>query len=391
MGDKKKYRRSNGEGSVFKHQNGRWCGQISMGVDENGKRIRKSVFGDTRADVVEQLKVLHGSISAKKLMPSSNMQLGQFMDKWLKDFKRPSVSPRTYEWYINISKSIPEEVKQMLLHKVQSYPIQVMLGALKQQGLSVRSIKAVYDLLNQVFKAAVSFHLIGENPMDKVKITRKETNSKQKALSPEDRRKVMHVVEGSITYRPIIYAMMGLGLRIGEVLALTWDDVDFLRGTVSIGKAAKSTPVIDDEGRVTEHTMQVSGTKTACSVRTLPMPDVVRQALKEWQKVYMQRFKAAEVNNLVFPNKNGKLRSYSGFRRQFGRYLKDKGAPNVTFHQFRHTFATMMLERGVNPRVVQEFLGHKDISTTLGIYTGVTSSVMQEAARGADEAMRGMR
>jgi site-specific recombinase XerD len=96
------------------------------------------------------------------------------------------------------------------------------------------------------------------------------------------------------------------------------------------------------------------------------------------------------VENLVFPNKEGKLRSYSGFRRQFGRYLKENGIGEITFHQFRHTFATMMLERGVNRRVVQE-LGHKDISTTLGIYTGVTSSVMKEAANGADEAMRGMR
>ncbi len=61
----------------------------------------------------------------------------------------------------------------------------------------------------------------------------------------------------------------------------------------------------------------------------------------------------------------------------------------VIFHRFRHTFATMVLERGVNPRVVQGFLGHRDISTTLGIYTGVTSEVMKAAAEGADEALRG--
>ena len=93
---------------------------------------------------------------------------------------------------------------------------------------------------------------------------------------------------------------------------------------------------------------------------------------------------------LVFPNKSGDLRCYSGFRRQFERFLKEKGLDQVTFHQFCHTFATMMLERGVNPRVVQEYLGHKDISTTLGIYTGVTSEVMKIEAAGADEALRGM-
>ena len=117
------------------------------------------------------------------------------------------------------------------------------------------------------------------------------------------------------------------------------------------------------------------------------MPETVREALKEWQRVYFQRLKASETDNLVFPNRDGKLRSYSGFRRPFGRFLKEKGLQNITFHQFRHKFATMMLERGVNPRVVQEFLGHKDISTTLGIYTGVASDVMKAAADNADEAL----
>ena len=174
MADKKKYRRSNGEGSVFKHQNGRWCGQISVGVDEDGKRKRKTVFADTRAEVVEQLKELHGAINAKKLKPSKNIMLGQFIDKWLVDFKRPAVSPRTYEWYLNMAKRVFEEIKGTYLHKINSYQIQSMLNTLKNEGLSVRSIKAVYDLLNQVFKAAIEFNMVGENPMTKVKITRKE-------------------------------------------------------------------------------------------------------------------------------------------------------------------------------------------------------------------------
>ena len=202
MADKKKYRRSNGEGSVFKHQNGRWCGQISVGVDEDGKRKRKTVFADTRAEVVEQLKELHGAINAKKLKPSKNIMLGQFIDKWLVDFKRPAVSPRTYEWYLNMAKRVFEEIKGTYLHKINSYQIQSMLNTLKNEGLSVRSIKAVYDLLNQVFKAAIEFNMVGENPMTKVKITRKETQKKQKALSVDDRKNVMHTIESNATYIP---------------------------------------------------------------------------------------------------------------------------------------------------------------------------------------------
>ena len=184
--------------------------------------------------------------------------------------------------------------------------------------------------------------------------------------------------------------MMGMGLRIGETLALKWADLDFNDNNMRICKAAKSTPVINDDGNITGRRMEISGAKTERSVRTLPKPKVVMNMLEEWKKVYIQRFKASDVDDLAFPNKDGDLRSYSGFRRQFERYLEEKGIDKVTFHQFRHAFATMMLERGVNPMVVQEFLGHKDISTTLGIYTGVTTATMQVAADGADEAIRGI-
>ena len=90
----------------------------------------------------------------------------------------------------------------------------------------------------------------------------------------------------------------------------------------------------------------------------------------------------------MFPNKHGQLRSYSGLRRQFECFMKNKGIDKVTFHQFRHTFATIMLEQHVNPRVVLDCLGYEDISTTLWIYTGVTSSSMKQAADGVDMAMR---
>jgi integrase len=388
MADKKKYRRSNGEGSIFRHSNGRWCGQIGVGVDENGKRIRKTIFADTRAGVVKELTEMHASVCAHKLKPSKDIRLGHFIDKWLSDFKRPEVSLRTYEWYINISKLIPDDVKKTLLSKVNTYQIQNMLNITKNSGASVRTVKAVYNMLSQVFKAAIEYNMIFINPMVGVRIARKEQSKKPKALSVEKRTQVMNAVEGHSIYKPIIYTMIGMGLRIGEVLALCWEDVDFTGNKVSISKAAKITPVIGDSGNIEGHRMAISSTKTARSVRTLPMPQFVRDALWEWKKVYIQRFKASDVADLMFPNKNGQLRSYSGFRRQFERFTNDRGIERVTFHQFRHTFATMMLEQHVNPRVVQEFLGHKDISTTLGIYTGVTSGPMKQAADGVDSAMK---
>jgi integrase len=173
--------------------------------------------------------------------------------------------------------------------------------------------------------------MIGENPMDKVKVQRKETKQKQKALDAETRKRAMEAIEGNEAYKPIVYTMIAMGLRIGETIALMWSDVDFKNNTMRVNKAAKATPEINDKGEITGRSMEISGTKTVCSVRTLPIPEVVREALKEWQKVWFQRFKASETDNLVFPNKDGKLGSYSGIRRQFGRFLKEKRLENITF------------------------------------------------------------
>ena len=120
----------------------------------------------------------------------------------------------------------------------------------------------------------------------------------------------------------------------------------------------------------------VSSTKTARSVRTLPMPQFVREVLWEWRKIFMKRFKASDVAGLVFPNKRRQLRIHSGLRRHFERFLKEWSIRKATFHQPRHTFATMMLEPYVNLRVVQDYLGHKDVSLTLGICTSVTNGAM---------------
>ncbi len=119
-------------------------GQIGVGVDENGKRIRKTIFADTRAGVAKELAEMHASVCAHRLMPSNDIRLGHFINKWLRDFKRPEVSLGTYEWYINISKMVSKDIKDTYLNKVNTYQIQNMLNTLKNRGASVRTIKAVY-------------------------------------------------------------------------------------------------------------------------------------------------------------------------------------------------------------------------------------------------------
>ena len=120
------------------------------------------------------------------------------------------------------------------------------------------------------------------------------------------------------------------------------------------------------------------------------------EVLDEWQEHSKKiQAKAHKKGNggLIFPNRFGDIRSYDGFRRQFQRFLSENGlgGDGVTFHKFRHTFATYLMELGVNPRVVQELLGHKDIETTLAIYTSVSSEVMEKEVAKLSAKLEGIR
>ncbi len=111
--------------------------------------------------------------------------------------------------------------------------------------------------------------------------------------------------------------------------------------------------------------------------------------LIEWKKYVESKkglsnsIKNSKNEAFIFPNQYGQLRSYQGFRKQFARFLNENclSEYGITFHRFRHTFATMMMENCVNPRVVQEMLGHRDIETTLGVYTSVSVSAMEKASK----------
>jgi len=178
----------------------------------------------------------------------------------------------------------------------------------------------------------------------------------------------------------MITILLASGIRIGELLALKWENIDRTGDTpiLHIKEAVIRDYEIDED---TLETLScetiIDTTKTAASVRDVPADPIILEVLDEWERDYYSsiKHKAEAKGNagLVFPNKFGDLRTYSGFRRQFLFYLEKNGLKHLraSFHQFRHTFATMLMQEKVSPRVAQELLGHKDIETTLRFYTTV--------------------
>jgi len=170
---------------------------------------------------------------------------------------------------------------------------------------------------------------------------------------------------------------MFAGLRPGEVIGLRWRDIDFENGTLSVVRGITVEPEFDSEGNVITRKTIIGKTKTAGSVRTNPIPKLLLHALIEWKNYRgnLQTetgFSLIENDDLVFGTNKGELRSYSGTKHMFDRFLKRNNldGKGIHFYELRHTFSNTLFEQNTNPRVVQALMGHRKIETTM-IYNTV--------------------
>jgi integrase len=144
------------------------------------------------------------------------------------------------------------------------------------------------------------------------------------------------------------------------LLALPWKNVDFQNFTIAIDRAITQEPDYDADGTRKSRETVVSAPKTYSGNRKIKVPQVVVEALREWKST---RYFGEDAP--VFANREGKNYTYGGFRCGYRRFLKKQGLPDIPLHSFRHNFASMLVEQGVSPRVLQRILGHADIRMSL--------------------------
>ena len=258
---------------------------------------------------------------------------------------------------------------------------------LNEEGLKVRSIQTINSILKQLFFNAERDRLIIFNPvegaMEQVIKKVKEDKPKKAALTVEQQESFINYVYSSPTYykyRQLFTVLLGTGMRIGEALGLTWNDIDFDNNRIYIDHSLRF--IIDDTGKHNYHIMKP---KTIAGIRTIPMFEDVKQAFQELYDVrlktntiegytdfvfvnskrnpYTPGFVFETVNNLVFDhNKENELQ-----------------IPKISPHTFRHTFCTRMCEIESNVKLIQEIMGHKHLSTTMDVYTDVMESVKDKS------------
>lgn len=372
-------KRKNGEGTVRLRKDGRWEGRIVIGYDENGLPKTKNVLAKTKGECIEKLKALKSTITPDTpIKLKADMPFGEWLNHWYETYCKPNARPatqRTYEGYIRLY--LRPRLGSIPLNKVTTSDIQQMCtwmmteARLDQKngdsGLSDSQVINCYSLCDRVLEKAVAEKLIVRNPAKGCKLPPNRPNE-MKVLSREDMQKVL-IQAKEENYYELFLLEFSTGLRLGELMALQWDDVDLVTGELRINKQVN----------LVGSKLVISEPKTKAAVRTLILPPSVRKVLAEYKTRVNSRwlFPSPKKDDLpIIP---------SAVSRRLHTLLEHAGCEQVRFHDLRHTFATNALAHGMDIKTLSTILGHVSSATTLNTYSHVTDEMRQRAAVKIDQ------
>lgn len=282
--------------------------------------------------------------------------LSQIIDLWKKD-KKQYVKKSTYSAYVLLVENhlLPyfgnkEEVKEA---DVQDFVFKKL-----EQGLSQKTIKDILIVLKMILRFGVKHKYLDYCEID-IKFPTQRDNEELDVLNRSSQRKIMEYIEKNFTFKNLgIYVCLCTGLRIGELCALTWDDIDVDNGVIYVRRTIQRIYIVDEGVKRTE--LIIDTPKTKNSIRDIPMTTDLLRILKPLKKVVNKEYFV-----LTNDEKPTEPRTY---RNYYKRLMKKLEIPDLKFHGLRHSFATRCIEGKCDYKTVSVILGHSNISTTLNLY-----------------------
>ena len=380
--------RANGEGTIYQRSDGKWCGQVTVGFNpKTGKQKRKSFYGDTKKEVTRKMTEFKHKMNIGEYIEPSNMKLSEWLERWLEG-RKSTLAYNTFKSYKSkIKKHLNPVLGDISLKDLKARHIQEMLnhklehGKLNGKGgLAPVSVNLLYRILHAALEQAVKENLLPSNPCKAVE-TPKERNREMETWNSQQVNKFLEAAEES-KHHALFYIALNTGMRRGELIGLTWEDIDLDKQKIEV----KRQMVRTDNG------LEFKEVKSEASKRTIPLTDNVVKFLKSHKiKQGEKKLSAGAAYNdrdLVFCNKAGHAIDSTNLNREFKRVIERAKVPDIRFHDLRHTFATLFIENGGAIKTLQQILGHTSVTITMDTYSHVTEEMLSEAAQNIDEMYR---
>lgn len=383
-------RAAKGAGSIRKRtvtRNGKryeyWEARITTGRDPGtGKQVQRTFSGKTQKEVREKLQAAAVEVNRGTYTPPTKMTLGEWLDIWQREYLGNAKYNTVRIYENNIRLHIKPALGAVRLDQLHPHTIQAFINRL--DGLAPQSVRMVYQVLRTALEKAFDLEYIPRNPASKCTPPKKA----QKEIKPLDDTQAAALLAAAkgTDLEHIITVALFTGMRISELLGLTWDSVDMERGTITINKQLSHFNA--------QKTALFTTPKSGKS-RTLTPAPAVMQALKAQRRRQseMQLRAGPDWDNpygLVFTNETGRNLFTQYVNTHFRALIKAAGLDGFRFHDLRHSYTVNAIRAGDDIKTVQENLGHASAAFTLDKYGHFTDSMRQDSAARMEGFIKGV-
>jgi integrase len=366
---------------------------VNAGFDDKGKRVRrtKTVKCKTKTEAKKELAKFVAEIEAGEYIAPNKMKLGAFVEEWKEKYAKKHLAPGTYQNYLlHLNNRILPTFGHLQIDQIKTLHILSFIEGLtkdgvrsdeKEGGLSSGTVQYIHRILRNIFKRAVEWQVVKTSPVEHVKKPKVEAKKTTVYTDKQVHALLEHLRKEDMKWKMIVTLAITTGMRRGEIIALEWEHVDLEKGKLYVQQTLTYTK---ENGHI------FKAPKTKNSIRTISLSPLVVEQLKQYKQI-KNREKLRNGDSwaggerfLLFSTDTGKPMHPSSITSWWIKRLKKYELPHISFHQLRHTSATLLINQGIHMKTISARLGHSKIGTTMDIYGHALESADEAAANHFD-------